>query len=149
MPKKVTGVLNKENLKSTDLLTNEEIAEILPALDDIEAWIKDVKAIALTKCMNGETITGYKVVEGKSNRKWSDEQAVADTLELEGYDESVIYEKKLKGLTQVESLLGKKEFEKLLGGLIEKPQGKPTLVPESDKRPAIDAAASAREDFKD
>lgn len=145
----VNEALSGKALPSTDLLTDEEIASILPLLDDIESWCKDVKAVALEKALNGTKFDGYKVVEGKSQRKWTDEYAVASELELQGYDESVIYEKKLKGLTAVESLMGKKQFEQVLGKFVEKSQGKPTLVPESDKRPAIDRNASAVKDFED
>ena len=86
---------------------------------------------------------GAKVVEGRSNRKYTDEDAVARTVTEAGYDP---YEKKILGITAMSSLLGKKRFEELLGSLIYKPPGKPALVPETDPRPAMDTAA---EDFKD
>ena len=82
-------------------------------------------------------------MEGKSNRKYSDELAVASTVEAAGFDP---YEKKLLGITAMTSLLGKKKFNELLSGFITKPQGKPTLVPESDKRPALN---TAKDDFSE
>jgi hypothetical protein len=83
----------------------------------------------------GKQWNGWKLVEGRSNRRYTDEAAdVADAVSAAGYDP---YERKVLGITAMTSLLGKKRFEEVLGGYIEKPQGKPTLVPESDKRPAI------------
>ena len=86
---------------------------------------------------------GFKVVEGRSNRKYTDEDAVADTVKKAGFDP---YEPKLLGITAMEKLLGKKKFAEILKGLVEKPQGKPALVPESDKRPEMN---TAQEDFKE
>ena len=86
---------------------------------------------------------GYKVVEGRSNRRYISEEAVADAVSQAGYEP---YAKKVLGLTEMQKLLGKKKFEELLGGLIEKPQGKPVLVPDSDKRPALN---TAYEDFSE
>lgn len=138
-----------QNLPSKDLLTNEEIAELIPIAEEIEAWAKDIKAAALERLIKGEKISGYKVVEGKSNRCWKDEQAVVEALEVEGYDDSIIYEKKLKGLSAIESLVGKRNFNDLLGHLVVKPAGKPTLAPDSDKRPSYDAIIQAASDFDD
>ena len=103
----------------------------------------DLKDYALLKAQSGTHYEGFKVVEGKSNRKYTDEEKVAKTVTDAGYDP---YEKKLLGITAMSSLLGKKKFEELLGSLVYKPPGKPALVPESDKRPAINTAA---EDFDD
>ena len=86
---------------------------------------------------------GFKIVEGRSNRKYTDEDAVADTVKKAGFDP---YEPKLLGITAMEKLLGKKKFAEILKGLVEKPQGKPALVPESDKRPEMN---TAQEDFKE
>ena len=98
---------------------------------------------ALAQAQAGTHYEGFKVVEGRSNRKYTDEDAVAKAVTEAGYDP---YEKKLLGITAMSSLLGKKKFEDLLGGLIYKPPGKPALVPESDKRPAMNTAA---DDFND
>lgn len=129
-------------------LEDAEIAVILDKADELAAWAADVKEFALQQALNGVRYAGFKVVEGRSNRKYTDEDAVADTVKKAGYDP---YEPKLLGITAMEKLLGKKQFAKLLSGLVEKPQGKPALVPESDKRQEmnIDKAASAAEDFKE
>ena len=126
-----------------DTLSEIEIAAILPKIDRLIAWGNDLKDYALVQAQSGTRYEGFKVVEGRSNRKYTDEDAVAKTVTDAGYDP---YEKKLLGVTAMSSLLGKKRFEELLGSLIYKPPGKPALVPESDKRPAMDTAA---EDFKD
>ena len=124
-------------------LDQTEIAAILPKIDDLTAWAADVKDYALQQALSGVEYPGFKVVEGKSNRKYTDEEAVAFTVKDHGYDP---YEKKLLGITAMTSLLGKKKFDELLGGMITKPPGKPTLVPESDKRPALN---TAKDDFKE
>ena len=124
-------------------LDEAEIAAILPRIDDLVAWANDIKEYALQQALSGVEYPGFKVVEGKSNRKYSDENAVASTVEAAGFDP---YEKKLLGITAMTSLLGKKKFNELLSGFITKPQGKPTLVPESDKRPALN---TAKDDFSE
>lgn len=98
----------------------------------------------------GETVTGWKVVESTSKRKYKSEEIVAATLEKAGYDPALIFEKKLLGITKMTQLVGKKEFKELLEdpGLVFKPEGAPTLAPESDKRPAIVTTVTA-EDFDD
>lgn len=122
-------------------LEESEIAAILPKIDSLVSWANDVKDYALQQALSGVTYDGFKVVEGKSNRKYTDEAAVASVVANHGYDP---YEKKLLGITAMTSLLGKKKFEELLGGLVAKPPGKPALVPESDKRPALN---TAKDDF--
>lgn len=140
--------LAKYDFAMPDTLEDAEIAAILEKADELAAWAADVKEFALQQALNGVRYAGFKVVEGRSNRKYTDEDAVADTVKKAGYDP---YEPKLLGITAMEKLLGKKQFAKLLSGLVEKPQGKPALVPESDKRQEmnIDKAASAAEDFKE
>lgn len=124
-------------------LDETEIAAILPRIDDLTAWAADIKEYALQQALSGVAYPGFKIVEGKSNRKYTDEEAVAFVVKDNGYDP---YEKKLLGITAMTSLLGKKKFEELLAGLIAKPPGKPTLVPESDKRPALN---TAKDDFSE
>ncbi len=140
--------LAKYDFAMPDTLEDAEIAAILEKADELAAWAADVKEFALQQALGGVKYAGFKVVEGRSNRKYTDENAVADTVKKAGYDP---YEPKLLGITAMEKLLGKKQFAKLLSGLVEKPQGKPALVPESDKRQEmnIDKAASAAEDFKE
>lgn len=125
------------------MLEESEIAEILPKIDNLIAWTNDVKEHALQQALSGVSYKGFKVVEGKSNRKYTDEQAVASIVKNNGFDP---YEKKVLGITAMTSLLGKKKFDELLGGMVAKPPGKPTLVPESDRRPALE---TAKEDFDD
>lgn len=140
--------LAKYDFAMPDTLEDAEIAAILEKADELAAWAADVKEFALQQALSGVKYDGFKVVEGRSNRKYTDENAVADAVKEAGYDP---YEPKLLGITAMEKLLGKKQFAKLLSGLVEKPQGKPALVPESDKRQEmkIEKAASAAEDFKE
>jgi hypothetical protein len=119
------------------VLSDEEIPAILEILDKAEAWIKDIRAYAYGKALEGHEWEGFKLVEGRSNRVYMDDEMVADALYKNGWEEDAIYEKKLKGLTAMEKLLGKKLFTDLLGSLVVKPKGKPTLVPVSDRRDAI------------
>ena len=113
-------------------LDDEEISDILAMTDDLEAWVKDIKEYALRSLLAGGTLEGWKVVEGKSNRRYIDEEKVAKAVTDAGYEP---YEKRLLGITSMTSLLGKKQFNELLSGLVEKPQGKPVLVRADDKRP--------------
>ena len=119
------------------LLHDEEIADILGRIDALTAWASDVKEYALQQAVSGKEWTGWKLVEGRSNRKYTSEAAVAAAVESAGFDP---YERKVLGVTAMQKLLGKTRFEELLAPYIEKPQGKPTLVPESDKRPAMNTA---------
>jgi hypothetical protein len=134
-------------LKEPKLLTVQQLSEVLSKADMAIDWLNDVKAYALKQAERGETVPGYKLVEGRSNRKYVDQDAVAERLISAGIDEALIYEKSLLGITAMEKVLGKKEFARLLEELVVKPVGKPTLVPEGDKRPALTAAASADADF--
>ena len=98
---------------------------------------------------NGVTFPGYKVVEGRSNRTFAiDDTLIAAQLIAKGYEEDSFYPRKLIGIGALEKYLGKKDFQKLLGEYVIKPVGKPTLVPESDKRPALNSTESAKTDFE-
>lgn len=135
--------LAKYDFEMPATLDDTEIAAILEKVDKMISWGNDIKDYALQQAQSGVHFEGWKIVEGRSNRKYTDENAVADTVKDAGFDP---YEKKLLGITAMSTLLGKKKFEELLGGLIYKPPGKPTLVPESDKRPAMN---TAKDDFKE
>ena len=135
--------LAKYDFEMPDTLEDAEIAAILDKADELAAWAADVKEYALRQALSGTEYPGYKVVEGRSNRRYISEEAVADAVSQAGYDP---YAKKVLGLTEMQKLLGKKKFDELLGGLIEKPQGKPVLVPLSDKRQPMN---TAQNDFKD
>jgi len=127
------------------LLEKNEIALILSKIDELVAWASDVKDFALAEALKGERFDGWKVVEGRSNRKYTDETAVAETVKQIGLDP---YEHKILGVTAMAALLGKKRFEEMVGGFVEKPQGKPVLVPVTDKRMEINTTTAA-DDFAD
>ncbi len=112
-------------------------------VDDLVAWATDVKEHALQAALSGKQWSGWKLVEGRSYRRYTSEEAVAKAVSAAGFDP---YEKKVLGLTAMEKTLGKKTFTKLLEGLVVKPPGKPTLVPETDSRPAFN---SPQQDFKE
>lgn len=120
-------------LKEPRLLTLEQLTSVLSKADMAIDWLNDVKAYALKQAERGEVVPGYKLVEGRSNRKYVDQDAVAERLLSAGIDEALIYEKSLLGITAMEKVLGKKEFARLLEELVVKPTGKPTLVPEGDR----------------
>ncbi len=116
-------------------LDEDEISYILTKADELANWVSDVKEYALQQALSGVVYNGFKVVKGRSNRKYVNEEAVA--VAAAGFDP---YEKKVLGITAMTALMGKKKFEEVLGGLIHKPSGKPVLVPLSDKRPAMNTA---------
>ncbi len=122
-------------------LEDAEIEAILAKADEFAAWISDVKDYALQAALSGKQWNDWKLVEGRSNRRYVSDEAVAQAVINAGYNP---YEKKLLGITAMTTALGKEVFAEVIEarGLIEKPQGKPTLVPVSDKRPALNAAKS-------
>ena len=135
----------EEEFKLPPLLTDTEIESILPMLPDITKWANDISAYALEMAVSrGKEWNGYKVVEGRSVRKYADEDAVAEAAKQNGYTD--IYRKSLITLTEMQKLMGKKKFEEILGSLIIKPPGKPTLVPIADKRQAMNVS-DAKNDF--
>ena len=129
------------------LLTPDEIAEILGRIDELTRWAADVQEYALNSALNGERFRGWKLVEGRSVRKYADDLKVAAALQAAGFPEAALYERKLLGLTAMEKLVGKKRLTETLGDLIIKPAGKPVLVPVTDKREAINTTEAARADF--
>ena len=129
------------------LLSDAEIEEILGKLDDLTKWANEIMAYAQDAAINhGKEWAGYKLVESRTNRKYTDEDAVARAAASAGYRD--IYKKTLISITEMEKLMGKQTFKEILGGLIVKPIGKPTLVPASDKRPAI-TTTGAKHDFNE
>ena len=140
--------LAKYEFAEPPLLGDAEIADILGKLDGLTSWAADVKEYALQQAVNGKKWSGWKLVEGRSNRKYRSDTDVADVVAHAGFDP---YEHKVRGITAMQMLLGRSRFEELLSPYIEKPQGKPTLVPESDKRPAYEPARQierAKTDFE-
>lgn len=131
--------LAKYDCQMPERLTETEIETILAKADSFASWISDIKDYALEKALSGKAWKGWKLVEGRSTRRYLNDDAVADKVQKAGFDP---YEHKVLGVTAMTRMLGKKTFEELLEGLIEKPEGKPTLVPESDKRPAMNIAAT-------
>lgn len=136
--------LAKYDFEMPDELEDYEIDAILMKVDQLTAWASDVKEYALNQALLGVDYGHFKVVEGRSNRKYTSEEDVAQAVTDAGYDP---YEKKLLGITAMTTLLGKKKFEELLSGMVYKPPGKPTLVSKSDKRPAL--KNTAQTDFKE
>lgn len=129
-----------------DMLEDAEIEMILERADALVSWAADVKDFALNQALAGKQWTGFKVVEGKSNRKYTDETKVAEAVKAAGMNP--YSEPEVLGITAMTKMLGGKEkFESILGGLVRKPKGKPTLVPMSDKRKAW--SNDAKEDFKE
>lgn len=129
------------------LLSDEEIEDILLKLDDLTKWANEITAYAQDAAVNhGKVWRGFKLVESRTNRRYTDEEAVAQAANAAGYHD--IYKKSLIPITEMERLMGKKTFAEVIGSLVEKPKGRPTLVPASDKRPAI-VSTGAEQDFTD
>lgn len=135
--------LAKYEFRQPPLLTDEEVEEILGKLDGLTSWANDIRDYALRAAISGKKWTGFKLVEGRSNRRYTDENAVIAAVQNAGFDP---YEHKILGVTAMTSLLGRKQFNEILGGYVTKPQGKPTLAPESDKRPEM---TTIIDDFKE
>ena len=136
--------------KDNAVLSGDDMGRALSAAREYTAWAKDLENEALELAQSGEVVTGWKVVESVAKRKYKSEEIVAATLVKAGYDPALIYEKKLLGVAKMTQLMGKKEFHEVLEepGLVFKPEGAPTLAPESDKRPAIVTNVTA-DDFND
>lgn len=126
------------------LLTDAEIEEVLTVLPDLTKWANEITAYATEAAIHhGKEWNGFKVVEGRSNRKYRDEQLVAEAAKEHGYTD--IYRQSLIPMTEMQKLMGKSTFEEILGDLIYKPPGKPTLVPNTDKRPAMNVTNAENE----
>lgn len=139
--------LAKYEFAQPPLLTDAEIGDILGKLDDLTKWANEIIAYAQDAAVNhGREWPGYKLVESRTNRKYTDEDAVIEAAHSAGYTD--IFKKSLISITEMEKLMGKKTFAEILGDLVIKPQGKPTLVPASDRRPAI-TNTGAKQDFSD
>ena len=139
--------LAQMEFRAPALLTDDEIAEVLKVADELARWSADVYAYAQDEAVTrGKKWNGFKLVEGRTCRKYTDEEEAAEAAVAAGYTD--IYKKSLIGITEMEKLLGKKKFAEVLGKLVYKPQGKITLVPESDKRQEV-MVATAEVDFKE
>ena len=126
-----------------DTLEDDEISAILSKIDSLTSWAADIREYALSQALSGKHFEGFKVVNGRSVRRYTSETDVAKAVTAAGFDP---YERSILGITAMTKLLGKRRFEEILGQFVIKAPGKPTLVPESDKR---QGANSAKNDFSE
>lgn len=135
----------KHEFCNPDLLSDEEMADILQKADALKKWVEEVYAFAQKEAIdNHKEWPGYKLVRGKANRKYANEEEVIEAAKTAGFQD--IFKTTLIGITDMERLMGKKQFQKVLGNLVYKPEGKITLVPDSDKRETVHLA-TANDDF--
>lgn len=125
------------------LLTDDQIGGILTRALNLQKWVEGLKEYAEKTILAGGHIAGFKMVEGRGSRDWNDLDAAFETLQQRGVAEAMLYERKPVSVAGLEKVLGKKAFAETAEGLWQKKPGKPALVPESDKRPAYNAAAIA------
>lgn len=133
--------------KKPPLITNEEVGEYLRLGEDVAKWLSDLKDYALTECLAGKDVPGWKAVEGRSSREWTNMEEAFNAISEDGMDEAMLYERKPLSLAQVEKLMGKAHFNDVCMMYVTKKPGKPTLVTESDKREAITNRIKADEAF--
>lgn len=137
-----------EDFREARLISDEDIPGLLPLLPVLKGWLEDFASHALQRALDGATIKGYKLVEGKSNRQITDQDALLGALLVKGYQRDDLLKKpELKAIGELEKLVGKKAFAEIGKPWLVKPQGKPTLAEESDKRPVWKPKESASEDF--
>lgn len=135
--------------KLPPLLSNEEMGKYLLQGIDLVKWYEDMKDSALAECLKGNAVPGWKAVEGRGSRVWTDMDKAFETLKEKGINETALWEKNPISLAQVEKVVGKKEFFEYVGSYIKKAPGKPALAQESDNRPAITNKISAKDAFKE
>ena len=136
--------------KMPPLISSEEAGRYLLEGEDLEKWLKDLKEWALAECLAGKQVPGWKAVEGRGSRDWTDMDAAFEKLTKSGVtEEAMLWEKKPLTLAQVEKMVGKKDFQDAVGEFVVKKPGKPALVKESDKREAITNRVTAAEAFKE
>lgn len=140
--------LARHDFADPHLLTEAELIAIYGQIGMLVDWAGSVGGYILDTALKGKVWPGYKVVEGKSNRKWVDEEAIMVKLFDAGFKTDEVLNKKLKGIGDIEKLIGKAKFPSLVGDLVAKPQGAPTLVPDADARPALGSIEQAKNDFK-
>lgn len=139
--------LAKYEFKSVDLLTLEEIGEILQKAHDLDTWVKELEKYALAESLKGNNVPGWKAVNGKGSRSFKNTDDAIKVLKENGIAEELLYERKYLTLAQMEKVIGKKDFNNLVGDLIVMNAGKPTLVEVSDKREAITNRIKAEDEF--
>ena len=142
-----TPDLSAPTFKQPGLVSLDELTEILPTLNRISSWIESVFAFISSEAINhGVPIKGYKIVEGRSKRVFTDTKAVVETATQNGYTD--LYKQQLISLTEFEKMMGKKKFAELLGAYVAKPPGKLALVPESDPRPQVHLSNGINDEFE-
>lgn len=136
-------------LPTAEALSKEEIEQLLPELDGLISWAKGVQDYALAEALKGTKFNGYKVVEGRTIKKWTDPDLVKAKIIESGVPEAMVYKpREMISVSDAEKLLGRVQFKQLVEALIDRGVGKPALVPESDKRPEFNKTA-AETDFKE
>ncbi|HJA92750.1 MAG TPA: DUF2800 domain-containing protein [Candidatus Eisenbergiella merdipullorum] len=138
-----------EKGKLPPLISNEEMGKYLLQGQDVAKWLSDLQECALQECLAGHDVPGWKAVEGRSTRKWTDMDAAFGRLMESGINAAVLWERKPVTLAQIEKIVGKKDFAECVGEYVVKEPGKPALVQESDNRPAITNRVAAAEAFKE
>ena len=136
--------------KLPPLISSEDAGRYLTLGEDVKKWLEDLKEWALAECLAGKSVPGWKAVEGRGSRDWTNMDAAFEKLTKSGIaEEAMLWEKKPLTLAQVEKLLGKKDFQDAVGEFVVKNPGKPALVKESDKREAITNKVTADQAFKE
>ena len=133
--------------KEPPLITNEDVGNILEKAQFLAKWVKKLEGYALNQLIQGNDICGWKIVEGRSNRSFTDIDKAFEALQSAGYDKALLYENKPLPLTEVEKTVGKEDFKNILSPFIVKPQGSPTLALQTDKRSEMKLNTTAAEDF--
>lgn len=139
--------LAKHDFKDPQLLTEKQLIDVYKQIPMLIDWANSVGEYLHNKAVNGQKVEGYKLVEGQSRRRWVDEEEVQAKLKEEGYPEDSYNVTKLKGISDIEKLVGKKEFPVMFEGMVIKPQGNPILVPDTDPRPEYVSIEQAKQDF--
>lgn len=139
--------LAKHEFKDPQLLTEKQLIDVYKQIPMLVDWANSVGEFLFNKALAGEKVEGYKLVEAPSRRRWTNEEDVQAKLKEEGYTEEQFNTVKLKGISDIEKLVGKKNFPALMEGFVIKPQGNPILVPETDKRPEYKSLEQAKADF--
>lgn len=129
-------------------IPKDKLYEYISRGEDIAKWVADLKAYALDMCLRGEEVKGLKAVAGRTSRSWTNQDEAINKLIEGGIDEAIIYDKVPLTLAKLEKALGKQQFTALVGDLVVTSEGKPTLVFENDKRPAITNTVNATSIFK-
>lgn len=141
--------LAKHEFKDPQLLPEKQLIDIYKQIPMLVDWANSVGEFLFNKALAGEKVEGYKLVEAPSRRRWTNEEDVQTKLKEEGYTEEQFNIVKLKGISDIEKLVGKKNFPALMEDFVIKPQGNPILVPETDKRPEYKSLEQAKQDFGD